>query len=88
MRRVYSALAIATIILWQSATASARGDFPCEARETLEGHDTYNGLLCAGIAAYDSGRYEEAVAAFKKALDQFLFEYPNCELLPRLALAH
>ena len=88
MRRVYSALAIATIILWQSATASARGDFPCEARETLEGHGTYNGLLCAGIAAYDSGRYEEAVAAFKKALGQFLFEYPNFELLPRLALAY
>ncbi len=88
MRRVYSALAVATIILWQSATASAREDFPCEARETLKGHDTYNGLLCAGITAYDSGRYEEAVAAFKKALDQFLFEYPNFELLPRLALAH
>jgi tetratricopeptide (TPR) repeat protein len=88
MRKFYWVLAIATIILWQSATASARGDLLCEARETVEGHDTYNGLLCAGIAADDSGRYEEAVAAFKKALDQFLFEYPNFELLPRLALAY
>ncbi len=88
MRRVYSALAIATIFLWQSATASARGDFPCEAYETLQGHDTYNGLLCTGLAAYGSGQYEEAVAALRNALDQPLFEYPNFELLPRLALAY
>ncbi len=88
MRRVISALAIATIILWQSATASARGNFPCEAYEVLQGHDIYNALLCTGIAAYDGGQFVEAVAALKKAFDQPLFEYPNFELLPRLALAH
>jgi hypothetical protein len=81
-------LAIAFIFLGQSAAASARGDFPCEAYETLQGHDTYNGLLCSGIAAYGSGQYEDAVAALRKALDQPLFEYPNFELLPRLALAY
>jgi tetratricopeptide (TPR) repeat protein len=81
-------LAIAFIFLDQSATAFARGDFPCEAYEVLQGHDTYNALLCAGIVAYDGGRFEEAVGTFKKALDQHLFEYPNFELLPRLALAY
>ena len=45
-------------------------------------------MLCAGLAAYDTGQYEEAVAALRKALDQPLFEYPNFELLPRLALAY
>ncbi len=89
MQRFSWALAIAAIVLFgQSATASARGDFPCEALEVLQGHDTYNALLCAAIAAYDDGRYKEAVTAFKKALDQPLFEYPNFELLPRLALAY
>lgn len=81
-------LAIAFIFLGQNATALARGDFPCEAYEVLQGHDTYNALLCAGIVAYDGGRFEEAVGTFEKALDQPLFEYPNFELLPRLALAY
>lgn len=88
MQRISWALAMAITLLGQSATVSARGDFPCEAYEVLQAHDTYNAMLCAGIAAYDGGRYEEAVAAFKKALDQPLFEYPNFELLPRLALAY
>ncbi len=88
MRRVFSVLAVATLILWQSGTAMARGNLPCEAYEVLQGHDTYNGLLCAGLAAYDSGQYGEAVVALREALDQPLFEYPNFELLPRLALAY
>lgn len=88
MQRFPWALAIAITLLGQSATVSAREDFPCEAYEVLQAHDTYNAMLCAGIAAYDGGRYEEAVAAFKRALDQPLFEYPNFELLPRLALAY
>ncbi len=88
MRSFFWALAIAFIFLSQSATASARGDFPCEAYEVLQGHDAYNTLLCAGIVAYDDGQFEEAVGALEKALGQPLFEYPNFELLPRLALAH
>ena len=88
MRSLSWFIAIAFILLGQSATASERSDFPCEAYEVLQGHDAYNALLCAGMAAYDGGQFEEAVGDFKKALDQPLFEYPNFELLPRLALAH
>ncbi len=88
MQRFSWALAIAITLFGQSTTVSARGDFPCAAYEVLQAHDTYNAMLCAGIAAYDGGRYGEAAVAFKKALDQPLFEYPNFELLPRLALAY
>lgn len=88
MQRFSLALATVIILLGQSSTVSARADLYCEAYEVLKGHDAYNVLLCAGIAAYDDGQYGEAVSAFKKALDEPLFEYPNFELLPRLALAY
>ena len=60
----------------------------CDAPELFESHAVYNELVCSGIEKMQEKQYGEAAFLFKKALATPLFEMPNFELLPRLALAY
>lgn len=68
--------------------ASEGWDRPCDTHELQQGEVAYNRLVCDGLSAYDRGQYWVAIEAFEIALNERLFEYPNFELLPRLALAY
>jgi tetratricopeptide (TPR) repeat protein len=60
----------------------------CEAVELVEGNPRYNRLVCKGMEQVKQKRYAEAVKSFETAIEERLFEYPNIELYPRLALTH
>jgi len=62
-------------------------DEKCTTLELVEGYDTYNGLVCEGIRLMGQGLNADAAERFEKALEIQLFEQPNFQLLPRLALA-
>ncbi|MBT8420671.1 MAG: hypothetical protein KJO08_07405 [Gammaproteobacteria bacterium] len=62
--------------------------FDCDAPELVEGNAKYNQLVCNGVGFMTRNRYAEAAKTFEMAMEVPLFEMPNFELFPRLALAH
>ena len=62
----------------------------CDALEVIEfeGYKNYNNLLCSGIAQMKEERFKDAIASFEAALSIHLFDIPNFELFPRLAMAY
>jgi len=47
-----------------------------------------NELVCQGLQSIERERYRDAIEAFERALAIHLFEVPNFQLFPRLALAY
>lgn len=88
MRTVIVALIGSWLLVTAPAAAIDVSYWPCDAHELQQGAFAYNRLVCDGIRAYDQGQYRLAIEAFENALTKPIFEYPNFELLPRLALAY
>ncbi|MBO6634685.1 hypothetical protein [Parvibaculum sp.] len=65
------------------------GEGKCESSDVQFPADrAYREKTCRGERLEKEGRYGEAAEAYQAALDMDLFEVPNFELLPRLALMH
>ncbi len=80
-------LLVGGVIIVNSTFACANGVVACDVPELVDGHSEYNALVCSGLRKMEEQKYNESVVLFEKALNIPLFETPNFELLPRLALA-
>lgn len=76
--------------LWASFAAfgGTSAGYRCVAPELIQSApEEYNRLVCEGIRKLQVGKFVDAVSDFEKATSIPLFEQPNFELYPRLALA-
>jgi hypothetical protein len=69
-------------ILWASPSIAQE----CDVLELFD-NETYNEMVCAGVAQMESGDHGGAITNFQNALKIHLFEFPNFKLFSRLALA-
>lgn len=83
----FSAVLLCFFLVHQ-ALASAPVASACHALELSQSNQTYNKLVCAGVSAMNKNDYKGAATYFEQATNLKLFEFPNFELFPRLALAY
>lgn len=74
-------------IILVSGGTKTKAAIDCDVQELTNNSD-YNEFVCAGVQHMQEKKYGEAIKSFEAALDLPLFEWPNFELLPRLAWAH